>query len=59
MKTNDFIKFLTQQFVRYFSQSKSVRHEMRKEKKEQRKPYPNQLFGMVPFAIMMLFKGKK
>ncbi|MFS0780945.1 YqzE family protein [Bacillus sp. 1P06AnD] len=59
MKKNDFITFLTQTIVKYFSQPKDVRHEHRQHKRKQKKHYSTQLFGLVPFALMMFFKGKR
>lgn len=58
MKTNDFIKFLTQQFVKYVNQSKDDRKKEKNIRKEQKKKYSSHLFGLIPFSLMMLFKRK-
>ena len=58
MSTNDYIKYLTQQLVKYFEVPKTVRKEQRKHKKENRPTFSSQWFGIVPFAISMLLKRK-
>lgn len=58
MKTNDYIKFLTQQFVRYMDVPKDQRKLKRENKKQLKEPFVSSWFGVVPFALMMLFKRK-
>ncbi|CAH0345716.1 YqzE family protein [Bacillus sp. CECT 9360] len=58
MKTNDYIKFLTQQFVKYMAVPKDVRKQRREKKKKMRKPFVSNWFGLMPFALTMLFKRK-
>lgn len=59
MKTNDYVKYVTQQLVTYMDQPKEVKREQRQLKKQERSPIAFQLFGVIPYAIMMLFKKKK
>ncbi|WP_339146846.1 MULTISPECIES: YqzE family protein [unclassified Sutcliffiella] len=59
MKTNDYVKYVTQQLVTYMDQPKEVKREQRELKKQERSPIAFQLFGVLPYAIMMLFKKKK
>jgi hypothetical protein len=58
MKTNDYIKFLTQQFVKYAQMTKEERKLKRQNKKKRQKPFVSNWFGLVPFALLMLFKRK-
>ncbi|MCF6408444.1 YqzE family protein [Pseudalkalibacillus salsuginis] len=58
MSTNDFVKFLTQQFVRYVDQPKKDRVEKKKERKEQKPPLSVKWFGLLPMAISMLIRRK-
>ncbi|MDQ0256281.1 hypothetical protein J2S74_003699 [Evansella vedderi] len=51
MKSNDYIKYMTQQFVSYVDQPKEERIAKREERKNSRPPRTHQLFGLVPFAI--------
>lgn len=58
MKTNDYIKFLTQQFVKFMNVPKAERKLQRENKKKLKKPFVSNWFGLLPFAIMMLVKRK-
>ncbi|WLD92045.1 YqzE family protein [Alkalihalobacillus sp. AL-G] len=58
MSTNDFVKYLTQQFVRHFDQPKEKRREKRTSRKDHKPPMSVQWFGLVPMAISMLIKRK-
>ncbi|MGM9927340.1 MAG: YqzE family protein [Bacillus sp. (in: firmicutes)] len=59
MKTNDFIKYLTQEFVIYTNQPREERKKQRLERQEQPKNYSTKWFGLVPFALRMAFKKHK
>ncbi|WP_226680033.1 YqzE family protein [Sutcliffiella horikoshii] len=59
MKTNDYVKYVTQQLVTYMDQPKEVKREQRQQRKQERSPIAYQLFGVIPFAIMMIFKKNK
>ncbi|MDQ0218338.1 YqzE family protein [Peribacillus cavernae] len=58
MSTNDYIKFLTQQFVKYMDVPKNERKLRRENRKKLKKPFVSNWFGVLPFAIMMLFKRR-
>ncbi len=58
MNTNEYVKFLTQQFVQYYDQPKEQRKKHRLERKENRTDFISEWFGVIPFAIMMLFIKK-
>jgi len=59
LKTNDYVKYVTQQLVTYMDQPKEVKKAQRNQRKLERSPVVYQLFGVIPFAIMMFFKKKK
>lgn len=59
MKTNDYIKFLTQEFVTYVDQPKNIRKRQRMDRHHRKKNFLNQLFGLVPMALMMFFRRKQ
>ncbi|WP_026692911.1 YqzE family protein [Peribacillus kribbensis] len=59
MKTNDFIKFLTQQFIRFFDEPKDQRKTRKMENKQARTPLSYSLFGVIPFSISMLIKKRR
>ncbi|WP_225983607.1 YqzE family protein [Pradoshia sp. D12] len=58
MKTNDYIKFLTIQWLVYMKQPKEVRKEQRRNHRDDRPPLMNHWFGIIPLSIEMLFKRK-
>jgi YqzE-like protein len=58
MKTNDYVKYLTQQFVKYYDQPKDERKKIRLERKVGRPDLVYHWFGVLPFALSMLFKKK-
>jgi len=58
MKTNDYIKFLTEQFVSYVDQPKETR-KIQNKRPNYEQNNMNKWFGLVPFALMMTIKRKK
>jgi hypothetical protein len=51
MKSDDYVKWLTEQFVIYMNQPPSVRKDRRESRKRQRNPIKNEMFGLVPNAL--------
>ncbi|MCQ2008407.1 MAG: YqzE family protein [Sporolactobacillus sp.] len=51
MKSEDYVRFLTEQFVRYMETPREEREKARMEHKAKRPPLRNQLFGQIPNAI--------
>lgn len=58
MKTNDFIKYLTQEFVSYVDQPKEERKRYRSVEKSRKRNYSRTLFGLIPFSLKMMLKRK-
>lgn len=54
MKTNDYVKYITQTFVKYMDQPK----EERKKKKEAKEDLLYKWFGLLPFALNTRRKRK-
>lgn len=59
MSTNDYVKFVTQQFVRYIDKPKEERKQQRRQRKEERDTFVQRWFGVIPFAVMMWYRKKK
>lgn len=59
MKTNDYVKYITQTVVRYVDQPRNERKKLRQEKKEQRASFMYRWFGIVPFVFMLQLKERK
>lgn len=55
MSTNNYLKFITEEFVKYFNNPKEIRKKRREEKQEQTF-YSNRWFGVIPFSFKMFLK---
>ncbi|OIJ20281.1 YqzE family protein [Anaerobacillus alkalidiazotrophicus] len=55
MKTNDYIKYVTQQFVSYVDTSSEERKAQKVERKANKLPFTYRWFGLIPFAIIQAF----
>lgn len=53
IKTEDFIKYITEQVVTYIETPAEIRKENRKSMRNQKEAWSSKWFGMVPFAIRM------
>lgn len=59
MKTNDYVKYITQTVVKYIDQPKEVRKRIKQEKKEAEATFLYKWFGILPFLLMSSFKKKR
>ncbi|MCH1624910.1 YqzE family protein [Ferdinandcohnia quinoae] len=59
MKTNDYVKYVTQQFVSYIDKPKEIRKQTRKQRKDEQAPFSNRWFGILPIALMLLIKRSR
>lgn len=57
IKTDDYIKYLTQQFVAYMDTPRDMRKEQRQLQRSAREPWQVRWFGMLPLATS-LWLGK-
>lgn len=51
MKTNDIVKFMTEEFVRYINTPKAER-----KKKAPKENWATRYFGMIPMALRMFLR---
>ncbi|MFT8871037.1 MAG: YqzE family protein [Sporolactobacillus sp.] len=51
MKSEDYVRFLTEQFVRYLQKPEDERKKAKQVRRDSRLPLRNQLFGQIPDAI--------
>ncbi|MGE6258998.1 YqzE family protein [Heyndrickxia sporothermodurans] len=58
MSTNDYIKFITQTFVKHFDTPKLDRKQIRIQRKEEKAPFLLRWFGLLPYSVLMIFKRK-
>lgn len=60
MKTNDYVKYMTEQLVKYMDTPKQERKEMKEKRKELKPPSRiYQWFGILPLGCIMFFKNHK
>ncbi|GGH79678.1 YqzE family protein [Pullulanibacillus pueri] len=50
MNSNDYVKYLTEQFVQYMNRPRDERKTQREERKDMRGPVHYHLFGLLPYA---------
>ncbi|MFD2618307.1 YqzE family protein [Terrilactibacillus laevilacticus] len=59
MKSDEYVRFLTEQFVQHMEKPKSVRKSIKEEKKQYKASKREQWFGLLPFAFSHYVKGAK
>ncbi len=59
MKTNDYVKYVTQQFVSYVDTPSEQRKAEREERKATKLPFSYRWFGLIPFALSQTFHFKR
>jgi hypothetical protein len=59
MKTNDYVKYLTQTVVKYADQPKAERAKNRLERKEEKPSFMFKWFGILPYVFLSMMKRKK
>ncbi|MCY9670581.1 YqzE family protein [Paenibacillus alginolyticus] len=58
-KSDDLVKYITQQVVTYIETPKEVRQQVKAMSKEQRESWQTRWFGMLPLATRMLIDQVK
>ncbi|MBD1378830.1 YqzE family protein [Metabacillus arenae] len=59
MSTNDYVKYLTQQIVKYLDTPQEEKKQRKERKKIERSPIATRWFGIIPFALQLLIKKRK
>lgn len=59
LKTNDYVKYVTQQIVNYVDTPSEQRKKQKEERKENKLPFAYRWFGLIPFALGQVFNKKK
>lgn len=59
MKTNDYVKYVTQQFVSYVDTPTEQRKALREERKANKPPFAYRWFGLIPYALAQVINMKK
>ncbi|MCJ8006816.1 YqzE family protein [Lederbergia wuyishanensis] len=58
MSTNDYVKYLTEAFIKHFEMPKDERKQLRLDKKIAKRPILTHWFGLLPVSISMLIKRR-
>jgi len=59
MKTNDYVKYMTQTFVKYIDQPKEERVRLKQERRQAKASFWYRWFGILPYAIYTEVKSHK
>ncbi|QDP40587.1 YqzE family protein [Radiobacillus deserti] len=59
MSGNDYVKFMTQEIVKYMDTPSEERKERKKRRRSHEEGLSSHWFGMLPLAFKLLFKKKK
>lgn len=59
MKTNDYVKYMTQTIVKYVDQPKDERKRLRMERKEQKASFLYRWFGILPYIFYSEVKRRR
>ncbi|MDC3415505.1 YqzE family protein [Aquibacillus salsiterrae] len=58
MSGNDYVKFMTQEIVKYMDMPQEERKKRKQNRTEQEYHLSNKWFGILPFAFKLLVKKK-
>ncbi|AIE60710.1 YqzE family protein [Bacillus methanolicus] len=58
MKTNDYVKYITQTVIKYIDQPKDDRKRIRAEKKEKKGTFLFRWFGILPYVFLARIRKK-
>ncbi|MFX3624887.1 MAG: YqzE family protein [Ectobacillus sp.] len=56
MSTNDYVKFVTQQFVTYMDSPKQDRKQKRQQRRSEKELFSVRWFGVLPLSLKLLYK---
>ena len=59
MKTNDYVKYLTQTVVQYIDQPRDERKKLRQEKRDRKADFLYRWFGIVPYVLMLRYRDRR
>ena len=56
MKTNDYVKFVTQEMMKQLNQPREALIEQKRKRKAEREPRTVKWFGMIPLSVSLWFR---
>lgn len=58
MSFQDYVKYMTEQFLEYIETPENEREKQRRMKKAQKQPRMYRWFGLIPYSLRMIFFNK-
>ncbi|MBS4176358.1 YqzE family protein [Lederbergia citrea] len=58
MSTNDYVKYLTETFIKHLEMPKAERKQLRLDRKDAKPPAMYHWFGLLPISLSMLFRKR-
>lgn len=59
LSSSDYVKFVTEQFVKFVDTSKEERIDKKRKKKSEQDPVLTRMFGVLPLALMLIVNNKR
>lgn len=59
MSTNDYVRFVTQQFVSYMDAPKEDRKQQKQQRRAEKEPFLNKWFGVMPLSAALFYRNVK
>lgn len=59
MSTNDYVRFVTQQFVSYMNDPKEERKQKKQQRRSEKEPFLNRWFGVMPLSAALFYQKVK
>lgn len=59
MSTNDYVRFVTQQFVSYMNNPKEERKQKKQQRRSEKEPFLNRWFGVMPLSAALFYQKVK
>ncbi|KFN01324.1 YqzE family protein [Bacillus clarus] len=59
MSTNDYVRFVTQQFVSYMDAPKEDRKQKKQQRRAEKEPFLNKWFGVMPISATLFYQNVK
>ncbi len=59
MSTNDYVRFVTQQFVSYMDAPKEDRKQKKEQRRAEKEPFMNKWFGVMPLSAALFYRNVK
>ena len=59
MSTNDYVRFVTQEFVSYMDAPKEASKTKKEQRRAEKEPFMNKWFGVMPLSVALFYRNVK